>query len=245
MRALLGSAADLVLPRTCGGCCTVGAGLCVRCERLLSGEARPVVPRPVPDGWPPCWAGGSYEGAAAAALRAFKDGDRRDLAPWLARCLAVAVDSALVGEPAAARAATTGRLAVVPVPSARRTTRRRGDRPVVQIAQAALAGLHQNEAPIVEALSLSRGVVDQAGLDAVARRANLAAAMQVHPAGLRRVRGSVCLVVDDVVTSGSTVAEASRALQAAGAAGVVAAAALATPRRSGLVNPLPGGRPSD
>lgn len=239
MRALLGSAADLVLPRSCGGCGAVGAALCPGCASALVPSPHLVVPAPVPDGWPGCWAGGAYEGAAAQALRALKDGDRWDLAPWLARCLAAAVDATLIAEPAAAHAARSGRLVVVPVPSAGHATRRRGQRPVVLLARSALTGLHAREARLVQALGLVRPVADQAGLGAGDRRANLAAAMRVRPAAMHRVSGATCLVVDDVVTSGSTVAEAVRALRAAGAVEVVAASALATPRRRGRPNPYP------
>lgn len=240
MRDLLLSAVDLALPRTCGGCGEVGTLLCVRCAVALDGAPRPVVPCPPPDGWPAAWAGGAYVGPAAAVLRAYKDADRRDLRTVLGACLARAVDAVLAAEPLAARAAAARRLVVVPVPSGRRMTRRRGDRPVHALARSALAGLDPGEASLVDALTQVRAVADQAGLGADDRRANLTSAMAVPRSDQRRVSGSVCLVVDDVITSGSTVAEACRALRGAGAVHVVAASALVTARRDGPpANPYP------
>ncbi|KIF07770.1 phosphoribosyltransferase, partial [Streptomyces sp. RSD-27] len=59
------------------------------------------------------------------------------------------------------------------------------------------------------------------------RQQNLAGALEVRPGGMRLVEGVRIVVVDDVVTTGATLAEAARALGAAGlwadAAAVVAA----------------------
>ena len=84
-------------------------------------------------------------------------------------------------------------------------------------------------------LRLRAGVLDQAGLDASQRAANLAGSMQARASSVRHllrrhphVRVVVC---DDVLTTGSTAREAQRALEAAGLDVVRVAAAAATTRR--------------
>lgn len=232
VRDLFVAALDLVLPASCPGCGTPGSALCAACADAARPRPRVVVPRPTPAGWPPCWAGGAYEGVAAALVRAYKDGDRRDLAPVLARPLARALDALLRADPETAVAASRSGVLVVPAPSAPGTARARGDRPVEALARRAVVGLDPHEARVVDLLRLRRGVRDQATLGGDDRRANLAGSMHVHPPARARLVGATCVVVDDVVTSGSTLAEAVEVLRRAGAVRVVAACALATPRRA-------------
>lgn len=72
---------------------------------------------------------------------------------------------------------------------------------------------------VVDALVRQEQTPHQTGMDAVARRANVKGVFAVRKG--RLVRGQTVVLVDDVFTTGSTVAEASRELLQAGAAEVL------------------------
>ncbi|MBR7831994.1 hypothetical protein KDL01_01910 [Actinospica durhamensis] len=78
-------------------------------------------------------------------------------------------------------------------------------------------------AAVLPALTHRRKVADQAGLGRRARAENLAGALAVRSASARLLGERAVVLVDDVVTSGATLAEAARALTAAGSTPVGAA----------------------
>ncbi|MEU3726754.1 phosphoribosyltransferase family protein, partial [Streptomyces sp. NPDC031705] len=86
-------------------------------------------------------------------------------------------------------------------------------------------------ARVAPVLRLRRAVADQAGLGARERQENLAGALEVHPGGAALTAGARIVLVDDVITTGATLAEAARALRAAGLR-ADAAAVVAAPARS-------------
>jgi len=230
---------EMALPTTCGGCGAPGATWCAACEReagraAYPGGPRRVLPTPCPVGYPPTWAATPYDAAARVALVAFKDGDRRDLETVLAPMLSDAVAAALATDPhcRAVLLSGNGPVFVVPVPSSPSAVRRRGDAPLELLTRAAVALMAHCEGELIvsPALRLRRRVADQAGLNHRQRAANLEHAMQVQPRWQASIRGVTCLLVDDVLTTGATLAEAARALRAGGAAHVAAAAVAATHR---------------
>jgi predicted amidophosphoribosyltransferase len=97
-------------------------------------------------------------------------------------------------------------------------------------------------ASVARLLRIAAPVVDQAGLDAAARAANLSGHLAVGARGLRRLAraGSPIrvLLCDDVLTTGATLAEAQRALTAVGVPAAAAATLAATRRRFGGLLPL-------
>lgn len=236
MRALT----DLALPVTCAGCGRPDDVVCPVCSAeigdfLWPAGPLPVRPRPEPLGLPMVHSAGPYAGALAAVVRAYKDDGRRDCAPMLGRLLADSLDAALAACPDALALLRRrdGPVLVVPVPSSSAARRRRGDAPLVALADRALAGFAPDEAVRADALRPRRRVADQAGLGARARALNLEQSMAVLPRWATTVRGSACVVVDDVLTTGATLVESARALRAGGAGAVVAATICATQRRSG------------
>lgn len=260
LAAALEGVLDLVLPGVCAGCGRpiglgesdgsggpagrregtarhsdrAGAGsrsLCGACRGTLTwpdGRGPRVVAVSTP-GLPAVWAAGPYDGPLRRLIVAYKDGDRRDARSALAPMFA---DSIV----AAARSAG-GVAAVVPVPSSAASRRRRGDEPLRDLVRAALETLGPDPAHVglmaAPLLRVTRRVRDQAGLDAAARAANLAGSFTVRPVRTGRAvpPGLPCLLVDDVVTTGSSLAEAVRALRAAGARPIACAVVAATPRR--------------
>lgn len=187
---------------------------------------------------PSCWVSGEASGALRAVVTAYKDEGRRDLCRVLAGWLAPALRAAAGTDPAA-RDSLRGRgLLVVPVSGSPRARRRRGDvplRPLVATAASSLGG----RATVAEVLAPTRATRDQSTLDSAERATNLAGAMAVRLRHEGAVAGTVCVVVDDLVTTGATLAEAARALRAAGAQHVVGAAIGATRRRIDPVRTFP------
>ena len=120
-------------------------------------------------------------------------------------------------------------VAIVPIPASSAARRRRGEDAWERVVRQAIeqcdtdAGLR-----LVRGLRLTRQPRDQAGLTAAERRANLTGALAcVEPPGGR------VIIVDDIITTGATLAEAARALSEAGVSAVRAAAIAATSRTRG------------
>ncbi|GAA2348957.1 ComF family protein [Streptomyces carpaticus] len=220
LRGLWRELGGLVLPAVCAGCGTARAVLCGGCRALLCGAGavpRPVRPVPEPAGLPVVYAAVEYAGPPRAVLLAHKERGALSLAAPLGRALALSVGAVRADGDRAARPGTGRVLALVPVPSARAATARRGHDPVRRIALAAAARLRREGCAVrvLPVLRQTRAVADQAGLGAGARRANLAGALTAE-GGRALPAGDPVVLVDDVVTTGASLAEAARAVRAAG-----------------------------
>jgi predicted amidophosphoribosyltransferase len=237
MRALL----DLVLPVECVGCGARSVVACDACLTALWAPAAPSWPRPTPTGLPPPVAVAAYDGPVRAMLLAVKEhgivGLQRPLGRALARAVAVAV-----GSPSELF------VSLVPVPSSPSARRRRGEDVVRRLAHSAAADLRRAgaTADVVPALRHSRAVSDSAGLGATDRARNLAGAFVAEPRAVARFGGGLVVLVDDLITTGVTLAECSAALTAAGLRPRACATIAATQRHSlrGSAQQAPGALPS-
>lgn len=213
---------DLVLVRACDGCGVPGRSPCAGClAALTGGQARLVRPDPCPPGLPAVATSTRYDGPVRGLLLAHKERGRTRLAAPLGTALASSV-----------RALGAGPVVLVPVPSATAAVRARGHDHAWRLAQAAGCALGDGS-HAARLLRPARRVADQSGLSHAQRAQNLRGALFARrgPAPLKVV------VVDDVMTTGATLVEATRALAAAGHVVVGAAVVAATVRR----HPSPAG----
>lgn len=226
--AIAAAAADLVLGSCCVGCEHPGPVLCAGCERVFEDLPVRTWPDPCPEGLPPVWALTAYDGVARVALVAHKEHAQLALTRPLGRALAVAAMGLL--------ASTPGRgdgVRLVPVPSRPAVVRERGHDPLARLAQAAARSLRRAgiAATVSKALRQRRDVADQAGLGAAERGTNLVGAFAGRPRD-RTGPDDSWIVVDDIVTTGATAVEASRALAAAGVPVLGVAVIAATQRHT-------------
>lgn len=195
-----------LLPLHCAVCRSVGPALCPRCAAQLV----PPPDQPPPPGLAAAEALFSYEGAGRRVVAALKFHDHRDALEPLAALLAERV----------AATAVPDLVTWVPTTPARR--RERGYDQARLLAAAVAAALGRPCRPTLRRV----GAHSQAGRG---REERLAARFEV--AGRHRARAAVPTValVDDVRTTGGSLAAAAAALRVAGAGTVVGATLAATP----------------
>jgi ComF family protein len=215
--AVADRALDLALPASCAGCGQEGDALCRECRPALDVRlaADPGVPIGLPADLPAPllqleWCA-PFTGVTRRALHALKyDGERR-LAPLLGAAVARRW----------ARAGAAGE-ALVPVPASPDRVRERGYDQAALIATEAGRRLGL---PVLQVLERARATTAQFDLDRAARATNLVEAFRVGEGAARLTIGGRWLVlVDDVVTTGATLAACASALKDAGALAVSAVA---------------------
>lgn len=227
---MLDELADLLLGSRCPGCGAPGLGLCGPCGRLLDGPAMPVDDaRNL--GELPSWCTCRYPDQVRELLSAHKDRGAWWLARPLGRAVATSAWAALDHAGAAG-----GELLLVPVPSSRRAVCQRGYDHGRALARVAARELRAAGVQVRWAAPLRRTarVRDQSGLGRVMRARNQRGSMTAsRPTGVTRV-----VLVDDICTTGATLAEAARAMSEVGWS-VLGGAVVAHPTRPGNL----GGKP--
>lgn len=200
---------ELVLPRRCAGCGKVGERLCRQCRKLLAQPPRRIAPKA--DVLAPVYACGAYGGPHREVILEMKERNNRAIRPYIAAVLRAAVETLQ------ARGEFSHRLTLVPAPTRARSARLRGGDPITQLCTA--SGF-----PTWQAVRLASAMPDQSGLNRDDRLHNVRGNVQL----VRSVpRGAEVVVVDDVITTGATLAATVDTLTYAGAdvAGCVVLAA--------------------
>jgi len=237
--ATLGALTDLVLPLDCAGCGTSApgakAGVCPDCTTEL-GRLMPyeTAPTPTPYGLPTCVALGPYDGVLRELVLAYKDRGRHRLARPLAAHLArgVAACAVRLGNPPGSP------VVVIPVPSTAAAARQRHGDHMRRLARQTVRTLNGLGWPAAMAVAAAaRPRPDSAHLTATDRAAAARDAFRTRPGPARRVaaaveRGACVVAIDDVLTTGATLASLTTRLAVDGVSVHGAVTLAATRRRS-------------
>lgn len=183
---------DALFPIGCVGCGTRGPALCPDCRPAVRGA------RLIPAGGFDVFAVGRYTGTLRRAVLAYKRG-RRDVGDALADLLVERVASELPND-----------ALLVPVPTVARRARERGFDQSVRLARAL-----ESRSERVALLALE--VVAGDGQRGRSREARLEASGRFACVAPGLVAEADVVLVDDVMTTGATLRDCARALEAAGA----------------------------
>lgn len=235
MNGLLADLADLVLPVECAACRRTGTrlwqGVCPTCAAALATlHPVPVRPSPAPLGLPPCVALGTYDGGLREVLLSYKERGRHGLARPLGRLLATVVAAAAGPDPRP--------VLLVPVPATAQAVRQRYGDHLWRMSRHVAARLREGGWPVATARPLrALPRPDSATLDSAGRAVAAATGFRLRPgqlAALRRMAaGRTVVLVDDIITTGSTLSAVAGLLAAAGVPVAAAAVLAATARRRG------------
>ncbi|HEX6360117.1 ComF family protein [Actinophytocola sp.] len=204
MRSIL----DLILPTYCVGCDIPATVWCTDCAASLA-----VFPVARPD-LRDAYALAEYAGPARRAVLAYKERGRRELSTMLGGALATVLPTIRAGP-----------FALVPAPSRPSAARARYGQHMTAVAHACATALIRagHQATVAPVLRLSGRARDSVGLTPQARSANLRGRLQCTGRA-----PTTAIVLDDVITTGSTATACVTSLEKAGTKSVTVLAFTAT-----------------
>ena len=202
--------ADLIFPSRCIGCSQLGISICSNCrsswhphiylrEVSVEGCNYPVV------------SSVQYSPVASRVLLSAKESNIADADKLLIDAISHSLSHFIK---------RFGGRTLVAIPSRRSATRKRGRNFLSEITSEVVR-ISENEISFIDTQLLvhSRGVKDQSALNSKQRHSNVSGALAVPSKFKPRIGdGNIgpLIIVDDLITTGATLAEAIRALRTAG-----------------------------
>ena len=190
---------NILMPARCVWCRDLGSVICQACASKLK-----LTPRPISRLELHGFAIHEYSDAIATLIHEYKENLQFSLAKNIAEAMLPAISNFDLAN-----------IALVPIPSKKSSFAKRGFNPAELLARQ-IVKLAARELkvliPVSRCLRIHRAVDDQAALSGESRRTNLIGSMKIQgfPTGVSAV------LIDDVITTGSTLREASRCLTEAG-----------------------------
>lgn len=178
---------EFLFPQACVGCGKPGMRMCGECKDEWSRAPQRVTT--LTDPHVPVWSLGEFGGVRRKTIINLKERGRTDAVRYLGPVVAAAVEHLkALGE-------VEEDIVLLPAPTRMRSAQQRGGDPVELICRA--SGLRTERV-----LWHRPSVADSVGLDVSQRRRNLSGNVF-----LTRIPSSAVLIVDDVITTGATLAE--------------------------------------
>jgi ComF family protein len=190
---------NLFLPSACIFCKSPDSNICPECLQKIELAPR-AVNRFGINGYASC----VYSTAVAKLISEFKESQQTSLAKVIAPAMAQALLNFDLEN-----------CSLLPMPSKRESFAKRGFEPAAVLANAIarqFAKEHKALIPVQKILNHSSRVADQASLSGQDRRTNLIGSMVARSRLPGRNLSQRVILIDDIVTTGSTFAEAKRCL---------------------------------
>ena len=190
---------NLLLPSNCILCKTAGSNLCEPCQRKLNLKVSKVSRQGIAG-----FAATTYTSQIAMLMHEFKEAQQTSLAKIFCKAMLPAFENFELQN-----------CSMVYIPSKTKSFASRGFVPAKILANGLsrqIAKQHKLLVPVYGGLGFSpesaKSIADQAALSGKDRRTNLVGTMQANGKPPR----SKAILIDDIVTTGSTLTEAARAL---------------------------------
>ena len=196
---------SLLYPTQCVACGSGNTEICPRCEGSLVTFRNVATLHQIP-----LYSALHYNETSAHLILAAKESNDRASARYLASLMAMRFNRIRRDLP-------FDRYLLIPIPSSKKADRRRGFAHTLVLSQILAKEITRSmgvSCRVLPLLSPTRSIADQSGLNARERITNIQGAFLAHSKGkVARGRGEGIIVVDDLVTTGSTMGEALRALK--------------------------------